>query len=118
MTTDEINRVQDHINQMELESRKDEFKFRRYYLMKYLRKGSTMSLTTIGKMFSKDHATVMNALKKVDVLENYTDYQIHTNDLAIEFPLEGLLTNSVNNVSSSMQQLEGYLFLKNPSLTR
>ena len=116
MNSEEINRVQEHINQMELTSRKDEFKFRRYYLMKYLRKGSTMSLTAIGAMFNKDHSTIVNALKQVENLENYTDYQIYVNDLTIEFPMDSLLTNSVNNVSSSMQQLESYLFLKNPSL--
>ena len=120
MYLNELERVTDYIHQMELESRKDEFKFKRYYLMKYLKQGTTLSLSSIGKMFSKDHATVMHALKRVIILEPYTDYQIHTNELAIEFPMKGLLTKSnasnANLITDSLVQLERQLFYTKPNL--
>ena len=122
MSSEELNRVKDYINQMELKSRKDKYKFRRYYLMKYLRVGSELSLSSIGAMFDKNHATIVNALKKVAVLEGYPDYHIHTNELAIEFPLDGLLVNSTTfngiQASNSLRQLERQLFYSKPSLIR
>ena len=122
MDNREIERVQSYIKQMELKSRKDEFKFKRYYLMKYLRAGSGLSLCSIGAMFDKNHATIVNALKKVEILEGYPDYHIHTNELAIEFPMDGLLANSKTfngiNIANSIRQLERQLFHSKPSLIR
>jgi len=63
MNNSELERVQDYIKHMELHNRKDEYKFKRYYLMKYLREGTNLSLSSIGSYFLKDHATVMNGLK-------------------------------------------------------
>ena len=122
MNREELNRVKDYIKQMELKSRKDKYKFRRYYLMKYLRVGSGLSLSSIGAMFNKDHSTIVNALKKVDVLEGYPDYHSHTSAIAIEFPLDGLLVNSTTfngiQTSNSLKQLERQLFYSKPSLIK
>ena len=122
MDNRELERVQSYIKQMELKSRKDKYKFRRYYLMKYLRVGSGLSLCSIGAMFDKNHATIVNALKKVDILEGYPDYHSLTSDIAIEFPMDGLLANSKTfngiNIANSMKQLEKQLFYSKPSLMK
>jgi len=122
MDNREIERVQSYIKQMELKSRKDKYKFRRYYLMKYLRVGSGLTLSSIGAMFNKDHSTIVNALKKVDVLEGYPDYHSLTSEIAIEFPMDGLLANSKTfngiNIANSMKQLEKQLFYSKPGLIK
>jgi hypothetical protein len=122
MYLDELERVTDYIHQMELKSRKDEFKFQRYYLMKYLRQGTTLSLENIGKIFGKDHATVINALKRVNILEPHMDYQMYTNELALQFPMEGLLVNSnIPNggyLTQSLLTLEMQLFFSKPRLNQ
>ena len=122
MKIEELERVQSYIKQMELKSRKDKYKFRRYYLMKYLRVGSGLSLCSIGAMFDKNHATIVNALKKVDILEGYPDYHSLTSEIAIEFPMDSLLANSKTfngiNIANSMKQLERQLFYSKPSLMK
>jgi len=120
MNNSELERVQDYIKHMELHNRKDEYKFKRYYLMKYLREGTNLSLSSIGSYFLKDHATVMNGLKRLQVLEGCIDYQLHTNEVSIRFPMDGLLVNSKsfngNNISNSLRQLERQLLFSKPSL--
>lgn len=110
MNNTEIERVQNYINTMELKSRKDKYKFKRYYLMKYLRKNSTLSLDFIGNMFGKNHATVINALKKVDNLEKYEDYQEAVSGVSVEFPMSGMSIDKNSHVKMLMQ-LENYINL-------
>ena len=122
MTTEELDRVQDYIDNMELDSRKDEFKFKRYYLMKYLRVGASMSYKKIGHRFCKDHVTVISAINRLEVLEGCVDYEMHTKALAIEFPMDGLLVNSKTfngiKIANSMKELEQQFFYTNPCLTK
>ena len=122
MNNNELERVKEYISTMELKSRKDEFKFKRYYLMKYLRVGTNLSLNNIGAYFNKGHDTVLNGLKRVNVLEGCIDYQMHTNEESVMFPMDGLLSNSTTfiglNISSSMRQLESQLFYSKPSLIK
>jgi len=110
MNIEEIERVQGFINTMELKSKKDEYKFKRHYLMKYLRKNSTLSLDSIGNMFGKHHTTVINALKKVDDLEKYEDYQEAVNCVSVEFPMCGMSIEK-NSYIKMLQQLENYINL-------
>ena len=85
---EELQRLQMFINEeIELKKRDDVYKWRRYYLMKYIREKYSISLASIGAMFGKDHSTVVNALKQVNLLEPYEDYKQAVNDLIYMFPM-------------------------------
>ena len=47
--------------------------YQRYYLFNYLRENTTLSLTAIGKMFMKDHATVINGINRHTDFIEYND---------------------------------------------
>ena len=112
----EVERVKNFIDlNIELKSRKDEYKFRRYYLMKYLKLNTGMSLTSIGGLFNKDHSTIVHALKRVDLLEPYEDYKHIVKDLEEEFPMDGQLSvqslGYINplNIGVGLYSLESFL---------
>ena len=52
------------ISDMNITSRKHEDVFPRFYLINHIQKEFKISYTAIGKMFGKDHATIINALNK------------------------------------------------------
>ena len=115
----EVERVKNFIDlNIELKSRKDEYKFRRYYLMKYLKLNTGMSLTSIGGLFNKDHSTIVHALKRVDLLEPYEDYKHIVKDLEEEFPMDGqLAVQSLGYINPliigvGLYSLEGFLSKK------
>jgi hypothetical protein len=71
-------------------SRRDEDKWRRYYLFYYLRSKGT-SLANIGECFGLDHSTVIHGLKAYHNLCKYDDFRSVINEVEFEFPiLEGL----------------------------
>lgn len=47
----------------------------RQFAMYYIRKNTSMSLESIGKIFKKDHATVLNALHVAENLINFNGYK-------------------------------------------
>lgn len=63
----------------------------RYYLMNFLRQNTTLSLTTIGKLFDRDHATVMNGIKRHDEFMQYNDKFYKQNVESIKLYLEEAL---------------------------
>lgn len=72
---------------IDLKSRKQEHLFRRYYLINFLRKKTCLSSTRIGKVFGKDHATVLNSLKVMPYIENRFEYIQITLELSQIFPM-------------------------------
>jgi len=56
-------------------SRKQYLAHQRYYLMWFLKENTKMSLTAIGLMFNRTHATVINGIRQH---ENYSKYKDDT----------------------------------------
>ena len=67
-------------------TRKDEDKWRRYYLFYFLR-AQGLSAVKVGKCFGLDHATVLNGIKKYHILNRYEDFRSVIEDVQFEFPL-------------------------------
>jgi hypothetical protein len=72
---------------IDMKSRKQEHLFRRYYLMYYLRKCYKAPLESIGRLFNKDHATIINAIKQYEILKGDKDFKDITEDERLFFPL-------------------------------
>lgn len=51
---------------LDTKNRKRELTYRRQYLMWFLRQVTNMSTIQIGKMFNRDHATVLHSCRNVD----------------------------------------------------
>ena len=62
--------------------------YRRYYLYKVLKRDG-MTLSQIGRLFGKTHATVINGIAKHDTYMKYKDssYMLHTLELREQFVL-------------------------------
>lgn len=70
-------------------TRKDEDKWRRYYLFHVLRTKHKQTLANIGKIFSLDHSTIVHGLKQWDILKDYEDVQRVTHEVQNLFPESG-----------------------------
>ena len=84
-----VERIKEHIEKYSLDvpCRKREVVYKRMYLFKYLQQMEGMSLTAIGKLFNKDHATVMHGLKTYENVKVYDDFVNFTAEEFKEFPL-------------------------------
>ena len=62
--------------------------YRRYYLYKVLKRDG-MTLSQIGRLFEKTHASVINGINKHDIYMKYKDssYMLHTLELREQFVL-------------------------------
>lgn len=62
--------------------------YRRYYLYKVLKRDG-MTLSQIGRLFGKTHASVINGINKHDIYMKYQDsaYLLHTLELREKFVL-------------------------------
>ena len=65
----------------------------RYFLMNYLRENTTLSLVTIGKMFGKNHATVINGIMRHNQFMEYKDKFYLKNIASIEQYLKEVLVS-------------------------
>ena len=66
-------------------NRKREFIYKRFYLFNFLSNSNLkINYTQIGKLFDKDHATVLNGLKQHNDLMQFNDdvYLEHTKEIA------------------------------------
>ena len=61
-----------------VKSRKREVVYRRIYLFRYLKQMEGMSLISIGKMFNRDHSTVIHGLRTFDNVKLYEDFMDYT----------------------------------------
>ena len=62
--------------------------YRRYYLYKVLKRDG-MTLSQIGRLFGKTHASIINGINKHDIYMKYKDsaYMLHTLELREKFVL-------------------------------
>ena len=62
--------------------------YRRYYLYKVLKRDG-MTLSQIGRLFGKTHASIINGINKHDTYMKYKDssYMLHTLELREQFVL-------------------------------
>lgn len=81
--------LKQHIKENNLTTpcRKREFVYRRYYLYHYLYVMHGFQLVDIGKLFDRDHSTVINGLRMYEDLKNYRDFIELTVDEFEKFPV-------------------------------
>ena len=73
------------IYDLKAKNRKREFIYKRFYLFNFLSNSNLkINYTQIGKLFNKDHATVLNGLKQHNDLMQFNDdvYLEHTKEIA------------------------------------
>lgn len=75
----------------------------RQFAMYYIRKNTSMSLESIGKIFKKDHATVLNALHVAENLINFNGYK--QKDGRMRFMIDKELYLSEYNWAEKIAQL-------------
>ena len=75
-----VERIKEHIEKYSLDvpCRKREVVYKRMYLFKYLQQMEGMSLISIGKMFNRDHSTVIHGLRTFDNVKLYEDFMDYT----------------------------------------
>lgn len=84
-----VERIKEHIEKYNLDvpCRKREVVYKRMYLFKYLQQMEGMSLTAIGNLFNKYHATVIHGLRTYDNVKVYDDFVNFTAEEFEAFPL-------------------------------
>lgn len=116
-----IENIQDLIEQYDLKKkcRRQEVIYKRYYLYNQLRKAN-YSLGAIGKIFNKDHASVLHGLRMHEVYTLSKDkvYKMFTADIVkglVTIPEEKNIKNAVLKaedweeiIQIKKQILEGY----------
>jgi len=116
-----IANIQVLIEQYELKQvcRRQDVIYKRYYLYDQLRKAN-YSLSAIGKIFDKNHASVLHGIRMHDVFTKSKDkiYKMYTADIVqglITIPQEKNIKNAVLNaenweeiVQIKLQINEGY----------
>jgi hypothetical protein len=82
-------KIKEHIEKYSLNvpCRKREVVYKRMYLFKYLQQMEGLSLTAIGKLFNKDHATVIHGLRTYENVKVYDDFISFTAEEFTEFPI-------------------------------
>jgi hypothetical protein len=75
-----LQEIKDYICEEGLDTkcRKREVVYRRIYLFKYLQQMEGLTLTAIGNIFNKDHATVIHGLRTFDNVKLYEDFMDYT----------------------------------------
>lgn len=68
----------------------------RFYLFKYLRKNTSLTLTEIGDIFQRDHSTVHRNIEEFDILKDDEDFYLKCYDVHKNFPMK---FTSVWNIS-------------------
>jgi len=108
--------IEELIEEYDLKSncRKRELVYARNVLYKYLR-NQGMSLIRIGKMFNRDHATVLFALNQYDKLSKYEDFKIIKLDVTEKLGLTKKLNKKVevSYLEQKVIDCKTYLDLRN-----
>lgn len=101
-------------------SRRDDDKWRRYYLFYVLRYSHNLTLFKIGKIFNLDHSTIVHGLKMWDLISHYPEVRKATKEVEEEFPLKVSQRNMrvTNNVVKSLLILENYASRENNNAIR
>ena len=110
--------VEQLIDELDLKSkcRKRELVYTRYVLYKYLRKYN-MTLNEIGKMFNRDHASVLFGLRQYDELNSnslYIDFNIIKTDTLERLGLNPKMKPKaqLSNLESKLLSCGNYMDLK------
>jgi chromosomal replication initiation ATPase DnaA len=85
--------------QLNLKRKTNSLVFKRYYLYAYLRYTYNLPLVKIGKMFNRDHATIIHGIKIYEQIKETRYFQDFIHETKIQFPM-GVMVNS--NFSLSM----------------
>ena len=97
MKTINIDRVEDIITEygLKTKARNREIIWNRYAAFNFLRSFG-FSLSTIGKLFDKDHATVLNGLKVYEKEKRYSDFQSYVLEIEkdLQTTIEGYIFES------------------------
>ena len=81
-------------NGLDTKSRKQSITDKRHYLMKYFRYVHKMSFDEIGRIFNRDHSTVVHAIKKYEYMQHDAIFLHHVEYEMYLFPLiEGFSIN-------------------------
>jgi hypothetical protein len=108
--------IEELIEEYDLKSscRKRELVYARNVIYKYLR-NQGMSLIRIGKMFNRDHATVLFALNQYDKLSKYEDFKIIKLDVTEKLGLTKKLNKrvEVSYLEQKVIECKTYLDLRN-----
>jgi hypothetical protein len=72
--------IQEYIQaeQLDGKNRRRDLVYRRIYLFKYLKQMEGLSLVEIGKLFNRDHSTVIHGLKAFENAKLYDDFMDYT----------------------------------------
>lgn len=117
MNTEELDKVKDYIqkNGLDKKNRKRELVDKRAYLYKYLTLNTGFSLTSIGEMFNKNHATVIHGLKNFELMKGTKGYMANVFMMVKDFPIVSEMENltGVNSVNRMvLAQLNEKEYLK------
>ena len=98
---------------MELKKRDDIYKWKRYYMMMYLKEVFELSFARIGSFFGLDHASVMNGISMYsDVLKDESDFKTVVESLTFRYPLPSVTNTGkrLNYIIESMVALENDVY--------
>ena len=87
-------------------STRNEDKWRRYYLMRYLRVVYGLPFAKIGRYFNLDHATVIHGLNQYHMLTRYEDFNEIIHSVRILFPITEACGYEPENLTKSLLILE------------
>ena len=87
-------------------SRRNEDKWRRYYLMYHLRVVYDLPFAKIGRCFNLDHATVMHGLNQYHMLTRYEDFNDVIHPVKMLFPITDTCKYEPENLTKSLLTLE------------
>ena len=84
-------------NDLDIISKRRDIVYRRSYLFKYIRKEFGFSYETIGKIFNKDHSTVMHGINKIyNQFKEDKEFIGHVYNEISNFPITGEKPNLPN----------------------
>ena len=90
------------IQNLDTNNRKREIVYKRFYLFAYLRQTYGYSLQRIGRLFDRDHATVIHGLRSYDYFKDDLLFLEITEEIRRDFPM-GVIQR--NHLMSSMYKI-------------
>lgn len=98
--------IQEYIQleKLDTNNRKRELVYKRFYMFAYLRKTYGYSLQKIGKLFSRNHATIIHGINEYEYFKEDKLFKEITEEISQDFPM-GVIPN--NDLLSSMYQILG-----------
>ena len=100
-----LEAIENIIKQMNCNSRRREDIYPRFYLMNWISNNLRMSYESIGKMFGKDHATVINAINSHSNMTALRDvtYKFHIKGISTQLENLEFSKSMVDNNSKTLE---------------